>query len=184
MLAKWKEVFVRDYTWFNRKEDDDDDGGDDLKIYGPRILQPQMNENNLKIFKSHDSSQLMQNTNSDTELKVARFMMYFSFAVLCSKIYFGYRKTFDTWSVKLLSLLSAVWHLAVDLKWFLIPFLTGLLITYVTWVVIYYDSKVPGVQPPSPFSASKTSGRRWHSCYIAAVANGIIFFTILLLLYQ
>lgn len=196
MLGKLREVFV--FSRFHSKKEDN--AGDDFKIYGPRILQPQLNDNNLKIFQSHDSSlfqsrasslfdshdssQRMQNSTSDAELKVARFMMYFSFSVLCSKIYFAHRKMFDSWGVKLLSLLSAVWQLALDLKWILIPFLTGLVITYVTWVIIYYDSKVPGVQPPSPFNASNTSGRRWHSCYIAAVANGVIFFIILLLLYQ
>jgi hypothetical protein len=40
-------------------------------------------------------------------------------------------------------------------SWLLCPVLAGLGMTLLTWYVIYTDSCIPGVKPPTPFSPSK-----------------------------
>jgi hypothetical protein len=42
------------------------------------------------------------------------------------------------------------------LSWLLYPVLAGLGMTVLTWHVIYTDSCIPGVKPPTPFSPNKT----------------------------
>lgn len=37
----------------------------------------------------------------------------------------------------------------------LLPLFCGLLMTVFTWIMIYLDSSVPGVKPPTPFSPEK-----------------------------
>ncbi|XP_025158900.1 uncharacterized protein LOC105191094 isoform X2 [Harpegnathos saltator] len=39
--------------------------------------------------------------------------------------------------------------------WFVKAALSGLAITSFTWFIIYMDSSIPGVNPPSPFSSSR-----------------------------
>lgn len=39
--------------------------------------------------------------------------------------------------------------------WFLQAITCGLLITSFTWFIIYKDSSIPGVNPPSPFSSPR-----------------------------
>ncbi|XP_035791824.1 uncharacterized protein LOC118466502 [Anopheles albimanus] len=65
----------------------------------------------------------------------------------------------------------------------------GLLVSAFTWYVIYLDSSIPGVNPPTPFSASKnryrggtrTAERRFHLGYITAMVSGLAVFMIVLL---
>ncbi|ETN58055.1 hypothetical protein AND_010370 [Anopheles darlingi] len=65
----------------------------------------------------------------------------------------------------------------------------GLLVSAFTWYVIYLDSSIPGVNPPTPFSASKnryrggsrTAERRFHLGYITAMVSGLVVFLIVLL---
>jgi hypothetical protein len=40
-------------------------------------------------------------------------------------------------------------------SWLLCPVLAGLGMTVLTWYVIYTDSFIPGVKPPTPFSPNK-----------------------------
>lgn len=40
-------------------------------------------------------------------------------------------------------------------SWLLYPVLAGLGMTVLTWYVIYTDSCIPGVRPPTPFSPTK-----------------------------
>jgi hypothetical protein len=40
-------------------------------------------------------------------------------------------------------------------SWLLYPVLAGLGMTVLTWYVIYTDSCIPGVKPPTPFSPTK-----------------------------
>jgi hypothetical protein len=40
-------------------------------------------------------------------------------------------------------------------SWLLCPVLAGLGMTVLTWYVIYTDSCIPGVKPPTPFSPTK-----------------------------
>lgn len=39
--------------------------------------------------------------------------------------------------------------------WLLKAMMSGLVITGFTWFILYKDSSIPGVNPPSPFSPSK-----------------------------
>uniref|UniRef100_A0A182IW60 Uncharacterized protein n=1 Tax=Anopheles atroparvus TaxID=41427 RepID=A0A182IW60_ANOAO len=65
----------------------------------------------------------------------------------------------------------------------------GLLVASFTWYVIYLDSSIPGVNPPTPFSASKkryrggssqAKERRFHLGYITAMVSGVVAFLIVL----
>uniref|UniRef100_A0A182PBX5 Uncharacterized protein n=1 Tax=Anopheles epiroticus TaxID=199890 RepID=A0A182PBX5_9DIPT len=67
----------------------------------------------------------------------------------------------------------------------------GLLLSSFTWYIIYLDSSIPGVNPPTPFSASKkryrggggppSKERRFHLPYITALLSGVVGFLIVLL---
>lgn len=41
------------------------------------------------------------------------------------------------------------------LKWLLLPLLAGIGVTILTWNIIYIDSYIPGINPPTPFSPTK-----------------------------
>lgn len=65
----------------------------------------------------------------------------------------------------------------------------GLLLSSFTWYIIYLDSSIPGVNPPTPFSASKkryrggpssSKERRFHLPYITALLSGVVGFLIVL----
>lgn len=65
----------------------------------------------------------------------------------------------------------------------------GLLVASFTWYVIYLDSSIPGVNPPTPFSASKkryrggvsqAKERRFHLGYVTAMVSGVVAFLIFL----
>lgn len=47
------------------------------------------------------------------------------------------------------------WKTAVKYSRFWLPVLCGCLTTAFTWIMVYLDSDIPGVQPPSPLSPSK-----------------------------
>ncbi|GAB6033302.1 hypothetical protein CHUAL_013073 [Chamberlinius hualienensis] len=45
-----------------------------------------------------------------------------------------------------------------------------------TWMIIFMDSAVPGVQPPTPLSPRsirESSGHTFHSNYLVAIFNGV-----------
>ncbi|XP_050067750.1 uncharacterized protein LOC126556532 [Anopheles maculipalpis] len=65
----------------------------------------------------------------------------------------------------------------------------GLLLSSFTWYIIYLDSSIPGVNPPTPFSASKkryrggpssSKERRFHLPYIMALLSGVVGFLLVL----
>lgn len=63
--------------------------------------------------------------------------------------------------------------------------LLGLGVTWFTYQVVYLDSSIPGVNPPTPFSASKKGRfadkeRRFHLGYITALLSGLTVFLIVL----
>jgi len=66
---------------------------------------------------------------------------------------------------------------------FIRPTLYGLCILWFSWLLIYFDSKVPGVYPPSPISPSKhkkTSGHTFHLNYAIVLINGLMTFCLTL----
>lgn len=63
--------------------------------------------------------------------------------------------------------------------WLLKATMSGLVITGFTWFILYKDSSIPGVNPPSPFSPSKQRIRgdsRIQINYLVGAINGILFF--------
>lgn len=59
-------------------------------------------------------------------------------------------------------------------------------VTWFTYFVVYLDSSIPGVNPPTPFSASKKKHfsdkeRRFHLGYVTALLSGLTVFMIILL---
>ncbi|XP_022242703.1 uncharacterized protein LOC106460300 isoform X2 [Limulus polyphemus] len=55
---------------------------------------------------------------------------------------------------------------------------TGITVSLFTWMIIYLDSCQPGIQPPSPLSPRKiraSSGHTFHTGYILALVNGVLF---------
>ena len=63
--------------------------------------------------------------------------------------------------------------------WIVRAALCGLIMTGFTWFIIYKDSSIPGINPPSPFSPSKprysqASGGQIN--YLFGVLNGILIF--------
>ncbi|XP_054288768.1 ADP-ribosylation factor-like protein 6-interacting protein 6 [Macrosteles quadrilineatus] len=55
------------------------------------------------------------------------------------------------------------------------------LVSFVTWHLMYFDSAVPGINPPTPLSPSKyrmVSGANFHLNFIFAIAIGPVVSTI------
>ncbi|XP_055600791.1 uncharacterized protein LOC129749749 [Uranotaenia lowii] len=68
----------------------------------------------------------------------------------------------------------------------LLATLFGAGVTWFTYFVVYLDSSIPGVNPPTPFSASKKKNfsdkeRRFHLGYVTALLSGLTVFMIILL---
>ncbi|KDR12138.1 uncharacterized protein LOC110836499 [Zootermopsis nevadensis] len=144
-----------------------------------------------------------------TELKLALFLFYVSFIIVCSKLVlvnreffqnsyvhcktywatssFGtYRLLSDDNKIKISELLltsnSVVRDYVDHLKWLLLPLLAGIGVTILTWNIIYIDSYIPGINPPTPFSPTKN--RKQHSSrfplvYIIAIVNGFLVFLLM-----
>lgn len=47
-------------------------------------------------------------------------------------------------------------ELIVKYGWIIKAILSGLATLFITWYIIYMDSNIPGINPPSPFRNSKT----------------------------
>ncbi|CAG9860574.1 unnamed protein product [Phyllotreta striolata] len=121
------------------------------------------------------------------EWKIGVYGLIFSLIVLTVKFFATYRGSFEkaflepkliqqvliedghemfTYSWKTVVKYSSVWF----------PVLCGLLTTYFTWTIVYLDSKIPGVNPPSPLSPQKyklQSGYTFHLSYVFAIVVGI-----------
>ncbi|KAB0793530.1 hypothetical protein PPYR_13150 [Photinus pyralis] len=69
------------------------------------------------------------------------------------------------------------WVTALRYSWFWFPIVCGSLATWFTGLMVYIDSSVPGIQPPSPISPSKykaQSGHMFHLNYVFAVVVGFL----------
>jgi len=63
------------------------------------------------------------------------------------------------------------------------PSLYGIFILWFSWLLIYFDSKIPGVYPPSPISPKKhrnVSGHTFHLNYAIGLINGLMTFCLIL----
>ncbi|XP_034941945.1 ADP-ribosylation factor-like protein 6-interacting protein 6 isoform X2 [Chelonus insularis] len=66
-------------------------------------------------------------------------------------------------------------------KWFFKALCSGLGVTAFTWFIIYKDSYIPGINPPSPFSPSKKKIRHCDESkvplnYLMGIVNGVLIF--------
>ncbi|XP_076657030.1 uncharacterized protein LOC143361487 isoform X2 [Halictus rubicundus] len=69
--------------------------------------------------------------------------------------------------------------------WLIKAAICGLIMTGFSWYIIYKDSSIPGIDPPSPFSPSKQRFTRETSNvqlnYLVGVLNGLLIFVYLCL---
>ncbi|KAJ8915134.1 hypothetical protein NQ315_000386 [Exocentrus adspersus] len=102
-----------------------------------------------------------------SERKLAVYGLILSLLVVAVKVFSIYRDDIErtVFEQKLISyetlsedgriMYQYTWKTAVKYSHFWLPLLCGILSSYFTWIMVYLDSNVPGVQPPSPFSPKK-----------------------------
>ncbi|XP_014477771.1 PREDICTED: uncharacterized protein LOC106746087 [Dinoponera quadriceps] len=131
---------------------------------------------------------------SVNEWTVSVSLFLFSLSMTLGKLYFNYGK-YSLWQIgdRLLAKSGTFSDgnnqyagTAADMLvfcerylWLIKATLGGLAITSFTWFIIYMDSSVPGVNPPSPFCSSRQRihrGSRIHINYLVGVLHGILFF--------
>ncbi|XP_053687978.1 uncharacterized protein LOC128737378 [Sabethes cyaneus] len=93
---------------------------------------------------------------------------------------------FDGWYAMLQAKASEARAQLREPSMILLAALFGLGVMSFTYHVIYLDSNIPGVNPPTPFSASKQKRfsdkeRRFHLGYVTALLSGLTVFLICLL---
>lgn len=86
------------------------------------------------------------------------------------------------------SLYDKVADLRVNFTNVIVCGLIGLLVTTFSWMIIYLDSDVPGVNPPTPLSPRKNkTGYQMHVShqyslsYLMTIINGFAVFVFLLI---
>ncbi|GLV32975.1 uncharacterized protein CBL_08963 [Carabus blaptoides fortunei] len=152
-------------------------------------------------YRSDFVQQLDENTDINVqdvkigEWQLAVYGLCVSLSVLCAKTVYAYRDVlYDfLYEDKLLSyetitengelMYRYVRSTVLRSHHILFPVLCGLLMTSFTWLMMYLDSSVPGVQPPTPFSPARykvRSGHSFHLGYVIAVVNGVMVFTLML----
>ncbi|XP_055619600.1 uncharacterized protein LOC129764501 [Toxorhynchites rutilus septentrionalis] len=92
---------------------------------------------------------------------------------------------YDRWDTIFRSKMQEVHTLVQDPSLLLFAAMFAAVITWFTYYVVYLDSSIPGVNPPTPFSASKKrrfsdKERRFHLGYITAFLSGLTVFLIIL----
>ncbi|XP_058464196.1 uncharacterized protein LOC131438306 isoform X2 [Malaya genurostris] len=94
---------------------------------------------------------------------------------------------YNRWNLVFQTWLNDVRQQLEDPSLILLAALFGLGVMTFTYHVIYLDSNIPGVNPPTPFSASKKKNfsdkeRRFHLGYVTALLSGLTVFLICLLI--
>ncbi|KAJ8942039.1 hypothetical protein NQ318_002793 [Aromia moschata] len=100
-----------------------------------------------------------------SERAVALWALVVSLLIIAAKVFTGYRETIG----------AAV----LEQNNFWLPAVCGVLSSYFTWIMVYLDSNVPGISPPSPLSPQKykdRSGHTFHLNYVFAILVGIFVF--------
>ncbi|EFA08599.2 ADP-ribosylation factor-like protein 6-interacting protein 6 [Tribolium castaneum] len=123
-----------------------------------------------------------------SEWKLSLVGLVLSLGVILAKIYFAHHDevkkffverrlfTFETVNEDGNVMYHHVWRNVVKFSGVWLPAVCGVLTTYFTWLMVYLDSDVPGVQPPSPLSPNKYKARSGHSLhlnYVFALIMGI-----------
>ncbi|XP_018357779.1 PREDICTED: uncharacterized protein LOC108757742 isoform X2 [Trachymyrmex cornetzi] len=120
----------------------------------------------------------------------------FSLAIIVAKLYLNYCGKLLSWqagdryslpSVAFTQMYVTIRRAIADILiafysrfgWLLKATMSGLVITGFTWFILYKDSSIPGINPPSPFSPSKQrihGSSRIQINYLVGALNGILFF--------
>ncbi|KAG5889111.1 hypothetical protein JTB14_003914 [Gonioctena quinquepunctata] len=126
-----------------------------------------------------------------SERKIAVCGLILSFLVIAAKVFTNYSSTIEKIileqklvTYKVLTedgneMLMYTWKTVAKYSHIWFPAVCGLLSSYFTWIMVYLDSNVPGVQPPSPLSPKKyqlQSGHTFHLNYVFAMIVGILVF--------
>ncbi|KAF5290514.1 hypothetical protein FQA39_LY03618 [Lamprigera yunnana] len=102
-----------------------------------------------------------------SEWRLGLIGLIFSLFVITSKVLYANRdnlerlifekewKTYQTIVTDGEVVVGHAWVTALRYSWFWFPIVCGSLATWFTGLMVYIDSSVPGVQPPSPLSPSK-----------------------------
>ncbi|XP_056641759.1 ADP-ribosylation factor-like protein 6-interacting protein 6 [Diorhabda sublineata] len=124
-----------------------------------------------------------------TEWKIAAYGLFFSVLIFTVKLFIIYRSTleqifleeklisYQIWSEDGQEMFAASWKHVARYSNIWLPILGGVLSSYFTWIMVYLDSAVPGVQPPSPLSPKKykeQSGHTFHLNYVFAIVVGFL----------
>nr|XP_023023923.1 uncharacterized protein LOC111512064 [Leptinotarsa decemlineata]XP_023023924.1 uncharacterized protein LOC111512064 [Leptinotarsa decemlineata] len=139
--------------------------------------------------KTHN---LKEETPVVSERKIAACGLIISCLVISYKIFIIYGSTIENIFLeqKLVTynvitkdgneMLMYSWKTAVRYSNLWLPALCGFLSSYFTWIMVYLDSNIPGVQPPSPLSPNKyrvQSGHTFHLNYVFAIIVGVLVFS-------
>ncbi|CAH1178900.1 unnamed protein product [Phaedon cochleariae] len=123
--------------------------------------------------------------------KIAIYGLFLSILVIAVKTFTKYRSsieklileqqlvTYQVFSEDGNEMLKYSWKTVAKYSNIWFPVICGILSSYFTWIMVYLDSNVPGVQPPSPLSPKKIkdqSGHTFHLNYVFALLIGILVF--------
>ncbi|XP_075237735.1 uncharacterized protein LOC142333966 isoform X2 [Lycorma delicatula] len=95
--------------------------------------------------------------------KIDLSLFIISLLIVLSKAVIGYwsslpsifNSSYDVSDNFLSSIFSSIIELWIPVEWIIKPILIGLMMSFITWQIIYLDSDLPGVRPSTPFTYNK-----------------------------